>query len=213
MSQQINLINPDFRRKREFFTALMLARAMAVVLVAMAGLYAYNANEGRKLAKGVAMNAALLESEKLRLDAVVAKHAPRAKSEALEKRVAELEERLKGEQAVLDVLRGGSLGNTEGYSEYLRAFARQTVSGLWLTEFTITGAGMGMAIGGRTLRPDLVPQYIQRLNQEPITQGRAFAALEMQQAKAPPATADKPAQVPNYLEFKLYSTVAEDKPS
>lgn len=213
MSQQINLINPDFRRKREFFTALMLARAMAVVLVAMAGLYAYDTNKARKLAKDVERNAALLESERARLDAAVAKHAPRAKSEAMEKRVAELEERLKGEEAVLDVLRGGSLGNTEGYSEYLRAFARQTVSGLWLTEFTITGAGMDMAIGGRTLRPDLVPQYIQRLNQEPITQGRAFAALEMKQAEAQPATADKPAQVPIYLEFKLYSTVAEDKPS
>lgn len=213
MSQQINLVNPEFRRKREFFTALMLARTMAVVVVIMAGLYAYEANVASKLAKSVEKNAALLESEKLRLDAMVAKNAPRPKSEALEKRVVELEERLKGEQAVLDVLRGGSLGNTQGYSEYMRAFARQTVSGLWLTEFTIIGAGMDMAIGGRTLRPDLVPQYIQRLNQEAVTQGRAFAALEMQQAKALPATADKPAQVPNYLEFKLYSTATEDKPS
>lgn len=213
MSQQINLLNPDFRRKRELFTALMLARVLAVLLVAMGGLYGHYANEARKLAEGVKQNAASLESERARLVAVLAKHAPRAKSEALEKRVTELEERLKGEEAVLEVLRSGSLGNTQGYSDYLRAFARQTVSGLWLTEFTITGAGMDMAIGGRTLRPDLVPQYIQRLNQEAVTQGRAFAALEMQQPKEQPATADQPARVPNYLEFRLYSKVAGDKPS
>lgn len=213
MSQQINLINPDFRRRRELFTAKQLVRVLAVLPVIWVGMYTYDYREVQRLARQAKSESEALAGMQATLLETTKKYASRVKDPALEKRVTELEGRLKGEQAVLDVLRGGSLGNTEGYSEYLRAFARQTVSGLWLTEFTITGAGMGMAIGGRTLRPDLVPQYIQRLNQEPITQGRAFAALEMQQAKAQPATADKPEQVPNYLEFKLYSTVAEDKPS
>ncbi|MDP1897626.1 MAG: hypothetical protein Q8K43_07060, partial [Sulfurimicrobium sp.] len=83
------------------------------------------------------------------------------------------------------------------------------VNGLWLSEFGIKGAGKEMLLGGRTLRPELVPAYIQRLNREETTKGRDFAALEMQQPKAEPATPDKPARVPNYIEFRLHSGIAE----
>jgi hypothetical protein len=128
---------------------------------------------------------------------------------ALEKQAEEMERRLKGEEDVLEVLQNGSLGNTQGYSGYMRAFARQAVSGLWLTEFGIKGAGKEMLLGGRTLRPELVPAYIQRLNQEEATKGRDFAAMEMQRPKAEPASQDKPQKVPNYLEFRLHSGLKE----
>jgi hypothetical protein len=139
---------------------------------------------------------------------VAAEHAPRQKDAALEKRAADLERQLKGEEEVLEVLQNGNLGNTQGYSGYMRAFARQTVNGLWLTEFGIKGAGKEMFLGGRTLRPELVPAYIRRLNQEGATQGRDFAALEMQRPKTEAASKDKPLRVPNYLEFRLHSGTA-----
>lgn len=211
MSQQINLFNPDFRKKRELFSALMLAQTLGVLVVLCAGLYGYEYRGLQQERLRVKSDATLLESERADLVAVLREFAPRDRNATLEKQVEGLDQRLKGEQAVLDVLKGGSLGNTRGYSEYMRAFARQAVAGVWLTDFTIKGAGIDMAIGGRTLRPELVPAYIQRLNQESVLQGRAFAALEMQQPKASPATADQPAQVPNYLEFRLYSSAVEEK--
>lgn len=116
-----------------------------------------------------------------------------------------MEEQLKGEESVLDVLQNGSLGNTQGYSGYMRAFARQTVNGLWLTEFGIKGAGKEMFLGGRTMRPELVPAYIRRLNQEEATQGREFAALEIERPKTDAQPTDKPLKVANYLEFRLHS--------
>ena len=209
MSQQINLLNPAFRKRHELFTALMLAQALIVLALVMAGVYGYQSRQVTLLAKQVQAGADSLEQERARLVRVAAEYAPRKKDAALEKRMQELEQQLKGEEAVLDVLQSGSLGNTQGYSGYMRAFARQTVNGLWLTGFSIKGAGKDMAIGGRTLRPELVPAYIRRLNQEAVTQGRAFAALEIQQPKVEPATKDKPAQTPNYLEFNLHSNAAE----
>lgn len=209
MSQQINLFNPAFRKRRELFGALMLAQAMLVLLVLMAGLYAYQLRQVQGLNKAMKEGAAQLDQERARHAKVVAEYAPRPKDTALEKRAEQLEQQLKGEEAVLEVLQGGSLGNTQGYSTYMRAFARQIVSGLWLTDFSIKGAGKDMAIGGRALRAESVPAYIQRLNQEAATQGRTFSALEMQQPKAEPATKDKPVQPTNYLEFKLHSSVAE----
>ena len=220
MSQQINLFNPLFQKKRELFTALMLAQVIAAILVISAGMYVYDYFEVQKLTRQAKSESVSLESARAKLAEVVSKYAPQPKNQALEKKVGELEQQLIGEEAVLEVLQSGSLGNTRGYSEYMRAFARRTISGLWLTEFSIKGAGMDMAIGGRTLRPELVPLYIQRLNQETVTQGRAFAALEMQQPKPQAATNDsspgavaggRPAQIPNYLEFRLYSGAAEER--
>lgn len=209
MSQQINLLNPAFRKRHEWFTAHMLAQALVVLVLVMAGIYAYQYQQVTLLAKQAKTGADTLEQEQARLLKVAAEYAPRQKSAALEKRVTELEQLLKGEDAVLEVLRGGSLGNTDGYSGYMRAFARQAVNGLWLTGFSIKGAGKDMVIAGRTLRSELLPAYIQRLNQEAVTQGRAFSALEIQQPKVEPTTREKPTLAPNYLEFNLHSNAAE----
>jgi hypothetical protein len=209
MSQQINLFNSAFRKQREWFSALMLAQALAALVLVMVGVYGYQYRQVMLLEKQVQTGAASLSQEQARLVKVAAEHAPRQKSAALEMQAQEKEQQLKGEEAVLEVLQGGSLGNTQGYSGYMRAFARQTVNGLWLTEFAIKGAGREMLLGGRTLRPELVPAYVQRLNREPATQGRDFAALEMQRPKAEPASQDKPQKVPNYLEFRLHSGLAE----
>jgi len=95
---------------------------------------------------------------------------------------------------------GGSFGDRQGFAQYLRAFSRQSVEGLWLTAFTITGAG-DIEISGRALRPDIVPVYIQRLNEEQVLAGHTFARFEM---KRPEAPADKkPAPVAPFLEFTL----------
>lgn len=205
MSQQINLFNPAFRKQREWFSASMLVQALAALALIMVGMYGYQYRQVMLLDQQIKTGATSLAQEQARLVKVVAEHAPRQKDAALEKRAAEIEQQIKGEEAVLEVLQSGSLGNTQGYSGYMRAFARQTVNGLWLTEFGIKGAGKEMFLGGRTLRPELVPAYIQRLNQEAATQGRDFAALEIQRPKVEPASKDRPLKVPNYLEFRLHS--------
>jgi hypothetical protein len=209
VSQQINLFNPAFSKQRELFTASMLVRALAALVLVIVSVYGYQYRQVMLLDKQIKTGATSLTQEQARLVKVAAEHAPRQKDAALEKRVAEMEQQLKGEEEVLEVLQSGRLGNTQGYSGYMRAFARQTVNGLWLTEFGIKGAGKEMLLGGRTLRPELVPAYIQRLNQEVAMQGRDFAALEMQRPKMESASKDKPLKVQNYLEFRLHSGFAE----
>ncbi|BAN36474.1 mannose-sensitive agglutinin (MSHA) [Sulfuricella denitrificans skB26] len=205
MSQQINLFNPAFRKRREWFVASMVVPALAALVLIMVVVYGYQYRQVMLLDKQIKTGATSLAQEKARL----AEYLPREKDAVLEKRVADMGRQLKGEEAVLEVLQNGSLGNTQGYSGYMRAFARQTVNGLWLTEFGIKGSGKEMLLGGRTLRPELVPAYILRLNQEAATQGRDFAAMEIQRPKAEPESKDKPLKVPNYLEFRLHSGTAE----
>ncbi|HSS46460.1 MAG TPA: hypothetical protein VLL03_03485, partial [Burkholderiales bacterium] len=143
-----------------------------------------------------------LAAEQARLEKFAAQYAPLKKSTFLEQEIGRLEAQVKARQEIVETLKSGALGSTNGYSRYMRAFARQSVSGLWLTSFDILGDGNEMAIGGRTLRAELVPVYVQRLSREQVMKGRQFAFLQISQ---PQAEGKKPASLP-YLEFSLQSS-------
>jgi len=76
------------------------------------------------------------------------------------------------------------LAGPAGYSEYLRAFARQTVQGLWLTSIQIADGGAQLTMGGRALQADLVPVLIGRLKQESVLRGRPLEALAITKSTA-----------------------------
>jgi hypothetical protein len=59
----------------------------------------------------------------------------------------------------------------------LRALARQSVNGVWLTGLTISGNDIG--IEGSSVRADLVPRYISLLAGEAAFQGKSFGGLDI----------------------------------
>lgn len=216
MSQQINLLDPSLRKKTGRNPAARLAQALAVLVAVLGGAAAWAYHENQELTRKVAETGAQIEEAQARLEQAQAANVALPKDVALEKKVASLALQLKGEEAVLATLNNGRLGNTEGYSEYMRAFARQAVSGLWLTDFSIRGAGLDMQIGGRTLRAENVPLYIRQLNQESATQGRIFTALEMREPPAEslppqsePQSGAPTARMPAFLEFRLHAGKGE----
>jgi len=88
---------------------------------------------------------------------------------------------------LVETLKSGVLGNTHGYSEYMRAFARQVLQGLWLTGFKVSGDATQVSLNGGVINPELLPVYIQHLNKETVMQGKTFSALQMKQPKSVPA--------------------------
>jgi hypothetical protein len=71
----------------------------------------------------------------------------------------------------------------------MRAFARQSLDGVWLTGFEIDAGGRELALSGRALGAELVPRYLERLNHESLLQGRQFSSLKVDQRvieRAPP---------------------------
>ncbi|NVD97517.1 MSHA biogenesis protein MshI [Massilia sp. BJB1822] len=185
MSQQINLFNPIFLKQKKIFTAAHMAQAlgaMALVLVALAVFLNY-----RSSTLQVEANAgkALLDASHARLNKANAEFVPRQKSKQLEAEIAQLQAQLQSLQEVEAVLKRGEIGNTEGYAEYFRAFARQNVQGLWLTGVNIVGAGQDIALQGRAMQAALIPAYIGRLKDEKSMRGKTFGALQITQPSAP----------------------------
>lgn len=212
MSQQINLFNPIFLKQKKYFSSLAMVQALGGIVLGLLVFYAYAHYEVGKMGVSATETARRLQTEQSRLTKVAAEFAPDKDAKFLESQVAQMESQLTARQKVLAVLQGGELGNTAGFSEYLRAYSRQTISGLWLTGFVIHGAGNQLALDGRAIKADLVPAYIRRLNQEKIMQGKAFGAMEISlPVPKPEGVAVKGASpsLPGFVEFRLMSTERE----
>ncbi len=207
MSQNINLFNPAFRKQRQLVTMNALAGCLAVALLTLLGVQAYLQQDVAGLTEELRSSEALLKVQRGYTDKLQREAAMRKSSIQLETEIARLETELKQGRDAMEALRNNAIGTQEGFSEYLRAFARESTNGLWLTGLTIGGGG-DIEIRGRVLSADLVPGYIQRLNRERVLAGRSFARLQMAQLKADPEkskekdakSAPRPAP---FLEFSL----------
>ncbi len=212
MSQNINLFNPAFRKQRQMLTLATVAQFLGITLIALFGYHYYLQQQVGGLAAELQTAEGLLKSQRGYVEKLKVKPAAGKTDTQLEADIARFEAELKLARESMEALKGGAFGNQQGFAEYLRAFSRQSVNGLWLTGFTIAGSGE-LEIRGRVLSPDLVPSYIQRLNQERVLAGRSFARLEMSRPR-PDAAAGKvkgakeAPRLPRFLEFSLATSDA-----
>jgi hypothetical protein len=211
VSQQINLFNPIFLKQKKYFSAVTMAQSLGLLILGIALVVAYANYQLLKLRKEAASVTAQLNASQAQLVKLNAEFGPRQKNKSLAEEILKNEAEVKDFQQVFETLRKGEFGNTKGYSEYLRAYSRQIVGGLWLTGLSIYGAGNEIGINGRATKPELIPVYISRLKSESVMQGKTFAALEMQvpeaaQVNKTDSTAAKPAGLANFIDFNLQSS-------
>lgn len=210
MSAQINLYNPAFLARREWVTPVNLLLAFIVLGLAMGILGVWYQWQ----VSGLAAEAAAVENELVERQDQVARLSEEVRrikrDPRLEARLAEAEVMLRGRDEIARALSAGVLGTSEGFSGYLRAFARQTVSGVWLTGLSISAGGEQMRIQGSALNAELVPVYIRRLTEEPAMRGRAFATLQMElpAEREAPAPADAATPAPKAPARALNFTLA-----
>ena len=211
MSQQINLFNPIFLKQKKYFSAYTMAQALGLILIGvlfLSGYVGYQSYKSQKQGVETSSQLAMVQSQLVQVNA---EFGPRQKNKELETELLKTDEEVKSLQQVSDILKKGEFGNTKGYSEYLRAFSRQVISGLWLTGFSIYGAGNEIGVQGRVLQPALVPAYIARLKHEPVMQGKSFSTLEMSVPLVDKVNKDDPTKAKQqesagYIEFSLQSS-------
>ena len=220
MSQQINLFNPIFLKQKKIFAALPMAEALGAIVLGTLLMTWYASHNVDELAQRAAHGKTLLAERERRLQEANKQFAPRQKSATLTTDVAQARAELASLHRVEQFLQQGALGNSAGYAEYFRAFARQNVNGLWLTGVTIAGAGTDIGVEGRAMQPILIPQYIARLKTERVMRGKTFASLDITRpdaalapaaASAVAAAQPGPATAAPYVQFSLQSTGGQAK--
>jgi cell division protein FtsL len=208
MSQQINLFNPVFMKQRKYFSLLAMLQALGLIIAGSLVFYGYAIYQVNQLNRQLEENTKRYNAEQARLASYMAEFSPQLSGQLLQNEVQRLENQVAAENEIIDTLKSGAVGNTIGYSEYMRAFARQVVQGLWLTGFKVTGDAAQISLSGAVLSPELLPVYIQRLGKERIMRGKTFSTLRMQQAKVDAGAAGQ-APTPaarRYVEFTLHSS-------
>ena len=216
MSQNINLLSPAFLKPRLLLTLAVVAQCLGITLAALVGYHYYLQQQVNGLAAEMAVAEKLLLTQGGFVGNLKDKPTPPVTEAELDAEIGQLETEFKLAGESVDALKGGALGSQQGFAEYLRAFSRQSVGGLWLTGFSIGGSGE-LEIRGRALSPDLLPNFIQRLNRERVLAGRNIARFEMNRPQ-PESVADKDkgagkaARTPRFIEFSLATeTVGPEK--
>ncbi len=202
MSQQINLFNPIFLKQKKYFSVTTMVQALGLIALGCILFFVFAWYQVEELGKKTAEMTKRYEAEQMRLANYTNEYSPQRSAQLLNEELATLEKQAEAQNILLDTLKGGAIGNTKGYSEYLKAFARQSVSGLWLTGFEINGDGAQMSLQGAVTNPQLLPAYIQRMGRETVMRGKTFSSLNMTQ----PVAVEGKSTGRGYVEFSLFSS-------
>ena len=194
VSQQINLYSPIFRKQSKVFSATTMLQGL-VLIVVVVGVFFYTISLHTSLLEiRAADSSRTLKAELERLRAYGVRELPADRAKSLAERKKALEAELATQAQAVEAFDSGVLGRTEGYSALLRALARRSMEGVWLTRIDFAEAGGEISLAGRAARPELVPAYLERLRGEEALRGQTFSRLEL----------TRPASTP-FVEFTLSS--------
>ena len=207
MSQQINLLNPLLKKQRDFLSLLTMLQALGFIIAGSLLFYGYAFYTANQLTKQYEENIQRYNAEQANLALFAKEFSPQRANESLQAEVSRLEKELDTKKELDDALKSSVRGGVSGFSEYMRAFSRQIVQGLWLTGFEIADDGMKISLSGRALNPELLPVYIQRIGKEAVMQGKTFATLEIEAGADEGAS---PGSAPRYVAFRLDSKAGDE---
>jgi hypothetical protein len=190
MMQQVNLFQPQFRRRKTVLPARLLLQLLLVATVAMAGVYAMQRVELARVEQQLAIATAEEQTATTQVEEMRVRFPERVKSQMLENELADLQLQLDELRQLADMLTCGALGNAAGLSPYFEALARQHVEGTWLSGIEVGAGGRAVALDGHALAPEMVPLYLQQLGSEPSFAGKAFGELELTRPQDDPLRVD-----------------------
>lgn len=215
MTQQINLYDPALLRPREWLSASSVAAGTLAVLLAMTGWTVAARSQVAALEAESAVVAPQLKTLQQQVEALGRQVSSLRPDPRIEAELASARALVNVRGEALKLLESGLGGGSTSFAEFLRALARQSLPGLWLTGFAVGEGGTALEIRGRMTDPALLPRYIERLNSEKAFQGRAFAALQVSPGK-PPAAEEAPGGVApsaGWHDFVLAPEVAPARPA
>ena len=231
MSQQINLLNPALIKQKDLLNPNTIVMSLGFLSVLMLGYYGYAKKELSVLNTQLNQATEELSVAQTQLKQATLLHMPHELNKALVEQITQLEHKETMQQQILQTVNQSSATPEKGYAALMRAFAKQSLDGLWLTSFSFDSKTENLNISGRTIQADLVPEYISHLGKEPALKGKLFSALSMSLPKAdttsnsPSAASttvnlapvksaqasgnkalEVPLTEPKYIEFALQST-------
>jgi|GEM_PF-4589613 len=195
--QQLNLYDASLRPPRVWLTPLRLLVAAALVLGLMAAAAAWLRLDAQRWQDQAAAQQAELQQ--------LAALAPAAAAASDAAALPALRQRLAQAQAMAAAQQAG--GPPAMPAEVLAALAAAAPGDVWLTAASWQSEPRQLALEGGLLDPRRLPDYLRRLERQPVFEGQDFAQLQLAPAPAL-ATGSEPA----HHRFALRSLPKEARP-
>ena len=163
MHQQINFYRAEFRHSEATFGASSIAAGCAAIVVAMLVVYVFAMGQLSGIDNELQIVSQQEDAALRRLEQMQPLIGSLSGEQTWAQRLDDATRSLEEKQLVLSLVQGSTLGDTLGFSRYLRSLARQDTDGLWLTRISLSALGNRNRLQGKALRAELVATYLQRL--------------------------------------------------
>lgn len=178
--QQINLYQPRFQRELKSFTFGTLVLLMCIAIAAMGALSGYGHWQKRELQK----QWLAVEKQRTELQSRVDHMRQMLPEPSVNQQFEQQLERLQIERqtgyALLNVLEGRIQNESLGFSAFFEGLARQSEPGIWFESIELNRASDYTALTGKVTDPQLLPQFLQKLENEESFRNKAFRVVKMQ---------------------------------
>lgn len=174
MSQQINLYQPMFRKSRVVFSAAtiaLVALGLLALLLLWAGLTSQRVASLESELQSRRDNEQVLAARVTELSRTIGERTPSA---ALAEEVERMEARLDALERSRDQVRNRIPDQAPTLVAPMRSLAIHHPDGLWLTGIELAANGTHLVLRGRALDAELLPDYLQRLQDDPVHANRTF---------------------------------------
>lgn len=185
MYQQVNFYQAEFRSEEQIFCATTLLKACGAIVLAMLLTYAFAAQKVNSIESESQIVARQETAAVERLEKIRPIISSVGGEGTWSERIDDAQRSLEEKQLVLSLLQGSTLGDTQGFSRYLRSLSRQNTDGLWLTHISLSALGDRTRLEGKALRGELVPVYLQNLAEEPPFAKLRFHQFQINGAEEP----------------------------
>jgi Tfp pilus assembly protein PilN len=209
MPQQLNLLGPELRRRRQFWT--LQQGVWLLVLLAMAGLIGTLALQflARQASADLQQLQQAMDQHRITLLTRQGEEAT-GQSSHIETELRHLRQLEAAQRRLQQVFASGQAGRENGHAAVLLALARQADPAVWLTGLSIGQDGDTMELQGRMADAAALPVYLRRLQDEPLFHGRQFAQLSLRRIEA---GADGNLASSAYTEFVLRTQLGAADPA
>lgn len=187
MAQHINLYQAAPKRSATGFSRTGLAVLALLTLATVGVLHWADAQDAAQLRAELDRLRKERERVERKLAALPATSAAATRFEAEQQEVVALEQ-------IAGRLTAGALSRADSFTAPLRALARSSTDGVWLTGIKIDNNQGALTLEGRAIEPQRVPALIDALRKEKEFAGLAFSAIELK-APSPAEQAGKSAAV------------------
>ena len=183
MKQSVNLLTKEFSNQQPAVNFYLTIGLLTLEIAALTGLYFIQANEVLALEQSYFNTQQNYDQQSNDFEERKNNFQPKTKDPKLGLQITRLRTEKKGKASILKALEGGKLGKSISSSYYLEAFANLITEGMWLTEIEIHPLKGEITLVGKTLKPQLIPQYVKALSQSDKLYGLEFSSFRLNRTK------------------------------